>query len=169
MLDIEPIKARLAAATPGPWSPRHAGHGSHVTTGRYDVAWCGTTFGVDRNGTYGREGAGCVADAELIANAPTDLAALIAEVERLRNIIGEAREELRIPHDPDCQACGGTGHFHDDVTRWSHRCDCHEPYPIAVARHERELRAEADRRAMFERDHGHGYDEGCRQGCPVEF
>lgn len=91
------------------------------------------------------------------------------EIARLRHIIGEAREELRIPHDPDCQACSGTGRFHDDVTRWSHRCDCHEPYPIAVARHEREQRAEAEQRARFERDHGHGYDEGCKTGCPVEF
>jgi hypothetical protein len=50
MLDLDPIKARLAAATPGPW-----------------VYSCN--------------------DAYLIANAPTDLAALVAEVERLRAAI----------------------------------------------------------------------------------
>lgn len=75
MLDIEPIKARLAAATPGPWQT--------ITTVETDI-------GTEHLVTEADMDAGCIgtspqaADAELIANAPTDLAALIAEVERLR-------------------------------------------------------------------------------------
>lgn len=54
MLDLQPIKSRLAAATPGPW--------------RF------TKIRPQPN-----------PDADLIANAPQDLAALVAEVERLRD------------------------------------------------------------------------------------
>ena len=82
-LDLEPIKARIARATPGPWrvketDPRsiHRGivqveeHGRVIET--VAECYCG-----------GYEGHG-LRNAELVANAPTDLDALIAEVERLR-------------------------------------------------------------------------------------
>lgn len=72
-LDIEAIKARLAAATPGPWRQQLCACGSDcdehasVKAGGSLVATCAPD-----------------ADADLIANTPQDLAALIAEVERLR-------------------------------------------------------------------------------------
>lgn len=82
-LDLEPIKARIARATPGPWrvkeaDPRriHRGtvqveeHGRVIET--VAECYCG-----------GYEGHG-LHNAELVANAPTDLDALVAEVERLR-------------------------------------------------------------------------------------
>lgn len=82
-LDLEPIKARIARATPGPWrvketDPRsiHRGtvqveeHGRVIET--VAECYCG-----------GYEGHG-LRNAELVANAPTDLDALVAEVERLR-------------------------------------------------------------------------------------
>lgn len=70
-LDLEPIKARLAAAAPGPWyvtSEDGIGdeRGAAIAVGPYGV-------GIDEP------------DAALIAHAPTDIAALIAEVERLRD------------------------------------------------------------------------------------
>lgn len=75
MLDIEPIKARLAAATPGPWQT---------------IVTVETDIGTEHLVTEADMDASCIgtspqaADADLIAHAPTDLAALIAEVERLR-------------------------------------------------------------------------------------
>ena len=66
---LDKIKARLAAATPGPWvlAPDRESitQTSHLTR---DVWTIPRTH----------------EDMELIAHAPSDLAALIAEVERLR-------------------------------------------------------------------------------------
>lgn len=68
-LDIEAIKGRLAAATLGPWEENRA-------YGSADIE------------AYGRTIACAVdyiepEDAQFIAAAPTDIAALLAEVERL--------------------------------------------------------------------------------------
>lgn len=93
MLDLNPIKARLAAAAPGPWEcsrerPDHTG--DHVV--------CEATFDVRRVASAGRW-----VNALLIANAPGDLAALVAEVERLRELLDQAGENLPsvpLPGDP---------------------------------------------------------------------
>lgn len=81
MLDLEPIKARLAVATPGPW---------HVEP--EDTA-CGS-FVARMPGIYiepeHQHLAPAGNDAALIANAPADIAALVAEVERLRTFIDKA-------------------------------------------------------------------------------
>jgi hypothetical protein len=82
-LDLEPIKRRLAAATPGPWRVKeddaktlHRGtvqveeHGRLIET--IAECYCGGYDG------HGRQ------NAELVAHAPEDLEALIAEVERHR-------------------------------------------------------------------------------------
>ena len=78
MIDLAAIKARLAAATPGPWSA-------------YSAMCC-----PDMGGVQGPKGSVCTAqvgryghpmtleDAEFIAAARTDIEALVAEVERLR-------------------------------------------------------------------------------------
>jgi hypothetical protein len=81
MLDLEPIKARLAAS------------GSL----RQGYAWTGGRHGI----VFGRaheKAAETIArgiefrgDTDLIAAAPSDLAALVAEVERLRAILDEVR------------------------------------------------------------------------------
>jgi hypothetical protein len=124
-LDLEPIKARIAAATPGPWVwadydgvPEWAtnisdGEGNEREWGgRFsieseanappldadpdDPKWnepidvlrvLGPVEDDDDDGVY--EIPIEDADAALIVNAPTDLAALIAEVERLRAQLGE--------------------------------------------------------------------------------
>ena len=70
-LDLEPIKERLAAATPGPWD-------FHIIPPEIG-------------------GMGTGADAEFIANAPEDIAALIAEVERLRGQVNAVRKTVRSP------------------------------------------------------------------------
>lgn len=84
MLDLQPIKDRLAAATPDHW--------------RWDL----TITGLDANGDEEwliisqdehAPDAALVGtartkeDADLITHAPADLAALVAEVERLRGAI----------------------------------------------------------------------------------
>ena len=75
-LDRDAIRARLQAATPGPWKvcPDEA------TEGDLELVCQGT---VDQHA-----GPICMhpltsADAEFIAHAPTDVAALLDEVERL--------------------------------------------------------------------------------------
>ena len=78
--DIAAIRARLANATPGPWESREHKKQWHVTsveTEEHVALISHWTNDVDE------------ADADLIANAPTDLAALIEEVERLRGLLRE--------------------------------------------------------------------------------
>jgi hypothetical protein len=67
MLDLEAIKARLEATRPGTWRLEH------------NHAWFRVVLGKDAQGT-GAQGA----HLELLAHAAEDLAALVAEVERLR-------------------------------------------------------------------------------------
>ena len=90
MLDLEPIKARLAAATPGPWIYRNTCEiwdperpvceieGASVVPLDNDVKVL----------PYGQ-------DLNLIVNAPRDLAALIAEVERLRRQRAVDQDQIR--------------------------------------------------------------------------
>jgi radical SAM superfamily enzyme YgiQ (UPF0313 family) len=78
MLDLGPIKARLAAATPGPWeampSKNKGGVDKFVGPPGCDFPVCEMFVIWEKWGD----------DMYLIANAPTDLAALVEEVERLR-------------------------------------------------------------------------------------
>lgn len=101
MLDLEPIKARLAAAVPGPW--RAHDHREMARLNEDPAEWIGYAwvgYGGDEDGRF----QGVVADldsrkdaskewrerrqhdAAFIAAAPTDIAALVAEVERLRAV-----------------------------------------------------------------------------------
>lgn len=85
-LDLEPIKARAAAATPGDWECLP-----------WEQAAGGTDWNVwgpkgsnqvkidDLHGDFGSE-----SDAQFIAHARTDIPALLAEVERLRADLGNA-------------------------------------------------------------------------------
>ncbi|MCT1459888.1 hypothetical protein M3G03_10130 [Aestuariimicrobium sp. p3-SID1156] len=126
-LDLTPIKARLNAATPGPWENDGGGEvGQHwsspkplasiVSTEVSCMAYC-----------YGGSAAGVIRDedADFIAHAPTDIAALVAEVERLQElactcpwtpestwfVYGDAVEPgSQREHDPWCPI-----HHGDDV------------------------------------------------------
>jgi hypothetical protein len=75
--ELQAIRERLANATPGPWEAFKDNDGGYntewlVTTADGYVAIC--DWG---NGTL-------KSDAQFIAHAPTDIAALIAEVEKLK-------------------------------------------------------------------------------------
>ena len=87
-LDLEPIRARLAAATPGPWHTY--GNTLAAELGR---CTCSPHYGA-HEAHCGLEEIGQVmeSDAELIAATPADLAALLAEVERLRETVQRVRE-----------------------------------------------------------------------------
>ena len=96
-LDLEPIKERLDEATPGPWDfyvlPQSAGitvatiHSEH---GPRETCWT-----VDLPPEIG--GMGTEKDAEFIAHAPEDIAALVAEVERLRGQVNAVKKTVRSP------------------------------------------------------------------------
>ena len=92
-MNLEPIKARLAAATEGPW----------FVEGMPETAEC-RVLAIDGEPEPDNNYWGCIpvtsggsvpADADLIAHAPTDLARLVAEVERLRAVIKAVREALK--------------------------------------------------------------------------
>lgn len=88
MPDLDAIKTRLAAATPGPWTP----------TKQDDIAG-GQVYGADGlvvcEMTFARPEDVSDANADFIGNAPADLAALVAEVERLRKEDNESVDKIR--------------------------------------------------------------------------
>jgi hypothetical protein len=96
---IAEIRARLEAATPGPWKAQEYDEnpgdegcailGNTTTTMRsYVLAYSLPYPWHDREATE--------RDAELIANAPTDLAYLLARVEELERQLGKGEEEWSI-------------------------------------------------------------------------
>jgi hypothetical protein len=82
--DLDAIEARLDAATPGPWHVEddHATENQIWTERRWEAG--GGASVVDAGGMG-------PADADLIAHAPNDLRALLAEVRRGRRIEAAAR------------------------------------------------------------------------------
>lgn len=78
------IEARANAATPAPWILDEGGNWPGVITeeGNWIVADWGAWL----------EGAECLADAAFVAASRTDIPALLAEVHRLRTLIGENGE-----------------------------------------------------------------------------
>ena len=79
MIDKEAIKARLDAATPGPW---REGKVSGTVVSDTPQTW---NDGLDYEyyGGYPICESALTGDLEFIANAPTDIAELLVEVERL--------------------------------------------------------------------------------------
>ena len=75
MIDLDAIKARCEAATPGPWEVNGSPHDRHIATvGRHHITK------PDRAGRSAHNDE----IAKFIAHARTDVPALVAEVERLR-------------------------------------------------------------------------------------
>ena len=85
MSRTEEIRARLDAATPGLWERENDGTGSTITS---DTRGIGQAFNINwRN------------DADLIANAPADLAWLLDENERLAVTVARVEQVAEIaPH-----------------------------------------------------------------------
>ena len=96
-IDLEAIRARIAAATPGPWrSARNVKHA--VMVGPEDAPRHICAFGPLSIGTAD--------DTALIAHAPADLASLCDEVERLREILA-GRTQAPTPEEVDAHAKHG--------------------------------------------------------------
>lgn len=93
-LDLDAIEARLAAATPGPWFYDEYDYINtslidEETGQEYHQYLAQTANDMD----YSREH-NVKADGEFIANAPTDIAALVKEVYRLREKVADLKDEL---------------------------------------------------------------------------
>jgi len=89
--DLPAIEARLAAATPGPW--RRLVDGDAIWAGNVYVALVRNSDGVYHhpNAPESQEAAD---NANLIAHAPADIAALVTEVKRLRLQVAQLAEAL---------------------------------------------------------------------------
>ena len=105
------IRARLAAATPGPWHVFRDSIVASAWVNRGDDPICEVvTDANDRSPDQGDT------DARLIANAPTDLADLLAEVQRLRAVDDGRRTVYSVQHWVDADGihdgwCTGYGHY----------------------------------------------------------
>lgn len=95
MLDLEAIKARCEAATPGPWVN---------TGGRFPKINGGPIGGCDVATLFFADGA----DAAFIAHAREDVPALVAEVERLQKAVAAEREACAV-------VCEAEGRQHPGV------------------------------------------------------
>jgi hypothetical protein len=98
MLDLEPIKARLAHASQGPWAIRLSGNPNHsvkiISEGRPGLLAEVHHYSDPQHGPTEIERD---ANAKLLAAARQDIPALVAEVERLR-ISLRARESEQSFH-----------------------------------------------------------------------
>jgi hypothetical protein len=81
--EIEAIKARYEAATPGEWEAYNRG-----LKHDFDVRVFGDDDNeIDITGWYGKGMFGRFADADFVAHAHQDIPALVAEVERLQALV----------------------------------------------------------------------------------
>ena len=93
-LDLEPIKERLSTAHTewGPWKAKGDSWDGYSVV--IDDNGPGVSIIAEQIGQGEDEGRG---DAEFIANAPEDIAALVAEVERLREQVEAVKKIVRSP------------------------------------------------------------------------
>ncbi len=84
--DIEAIRARLARAARGPWDIATATDGTGDTgiTTQIEDKTCVIAEVFSQVSGRGKDSWRCIHTAKFIAHAPTDIAALLAEVERLQ-------------------------------------------------------------------------------------
>jgi hypothetical protein len=88
--EIEAIKRQCAAATPGPWT---VDFGFNIK--------CGDGYGLNADGDFSAEHEDAwrqrkESNADFIAHARTDVPSLVAEVERLRQVLSAHLEYQKI-------------------------------------------------------------------------
>ena len=103
MVDIEKLRALLAAATPGPWA-----YYDDIRPDVRSAANRGGFMGAGHIATVSRYD-GNTNDAALIAGAVNALPELLDEVERLRARKAELCPCVRRYETPGCDECGGVG------------------------------------------------------------
>lgn len=97
--DLDAIRARCDAATPGPWRPdSEQGHGRGVRA-IASVAWCPVACAVGKESqSIGRRDAS--RNAQFISHARTDIPALLAYIEKLESrttyTVGETEWAMRV-------------------------------------------------------------------------
>lgn len=84
-LDLEAIKARADAATPGEWSAQDTDLDVHTEDSRSLIHLAEVLLSDEDTRANHPQ---AVADAEFIAHAREDIPALLAEVHRLRVLVG---------------------------------------------------------------------------------
>lgn len=112
MTRLAEIEARLAAATPGPWGVDHDDEGvfndTCVVQGNYGWVASGPD---SRYPAYDEDTEQGRADAELIAHAPADLAALVEFARRVEEILDDhvsTNEQVFDDLDRAMKQLGGT-------------------------------------------------------------
>ncbi len=119
-LDLESIKERLDEATPGPWRVWRDPDPTKVRATAVETAW---RYGdIEGDTELITDYLPTDADATFIAEAPSDIAALIAEVERLRGQLDAVREH-HVPVEVNYYAA--------TVTEC---CSCPGPWPCPTIR-----------------------------------
>ena len=117
---LQAIQKRLENATPGPWRIWQNPYNADDVA--VETAWC--HFGIEGDTELITDYLPTDADAEFIAHAPEDIAALLAEVERLRARIEKVRElhkpidALNTSVNQIQQVCIGCGQDDGNWQRW---------------------------------------------------
>jgi hypothetical protein len=112
---IAEIRARLDAATEGPWVYESAADIHGVEDGRIHYVtpqFAARDDDPPMTSFYDR------ADAELVANAPTDLAYLLARVEELEGQLAKAQAELDDQRGATRVAAGAADRFRDVLSEF---------------------------------------------------
>lgn len=136
MSDLEAIKARAEAATPGPWDSRRSEWADDPDLMTVDGEPAGDPWWVHHDGWIDADDTGLFmseADAAFIAHARTDVPALVAEVERLRDVVAALEAENARLRCPDCDGQGWTleqDHASDCRAQYGGPCD--GPCPVQV-------------------------------------
>lgn len=112
MSRLDEIRARLAAATPGPWWRTGGPELWFVEPAEGDDV----ITGISRNQYHEIQSDRAGHDAALIASAPDDIAYLLAEVERLTGEVAK-RGDYHEPLPEDRCECGDRRDVHDDDGR----------------------------------------------------
>lgn len=109
-LDLDAIRARLDAATEGPWRVDEI---ARVWADRDPAGWDAFHIAACHD-AVGRAGHDDEANAEFIAHARTDVERLLAKVGRLTWLLraaaeADAREDCQLDHNGGCQMHGWLG------------------------------------------------------------
>ena len=136
MVDLEAIKATLANADPGPWAIGKKYAAVIVPSMEQDCECKTCPQGERCNDEYGGKLVGESIqrhNAEFIANAPSDIATLIEEVERLREHIKRWLEQA----NPDYEHIHGIASSDLSPSKWPDFCytfDVERPCPEDLAK-----------------------------------
>lgn len=92
---LDEIEARWAAATPGPWSVVSRADGTHAVVADDATSELGECLPVAHCPDFGAS----LDDSDAIAHAPTDVAALVAELRAAREVVEAASPLTATPYE----------------------------------------------------------------------